>query len=260
MKIYALIPARAGSKGIPNKNLQKIGGHSLIQRSMSHALESQLIDGIVISSDSLEIVSSALEMIDGLSGRLSIDNLKQGSLSLLEDCPSNIFIHYRTAILSGDISLIGETVKEVHYMLKDILAEDVCILLLQPTTPFRSRGEVDSFIISCTSDGLIQDCVSVMKVEDHHPARMYTAMGDRLKNLGIYEEQEFAPRQFLSDVYLRDGGFYMISPTQCRVGQPVGKSSKYFVRTYPFNINIDSTSDLVLAREEVETDKRLNLA
>ena len=52
MKILAIIPARAGSKGIPNKNIRIIGGYPLIYYSIKNALDSTYITDIVISTDS----------------------------------------------------------------------------------------------------------------------------------------------------------------------------------------------------------------
>ena len=52
MKILAVIPARAGSKGIPNKNIRIIGGHPLIYYSIKNALSSSYITDVIISTDS----------------------------------------------------------------------------------------------------------------------------------------------------------------------------------------------------------------
>lgn len=52
MKILAVIPARAGSKGIPNKNIRIIGGHPLIYYSIKNALSSVLITNVIVSTDS----------------------------------------------------------------------------------------------------------------------------------------------------------------------------------------------------------------
>ncbi|MGN0169372.1 MAG: cytidylyltransferase domain-containing protein [Lachnospiraceae bacterium] len=52
MKILAVIPARAGSKGIPNKNIRIVGGHPLIYYSIKNALASKCITEVVVTTDS----------------------------------------------------------------------------------------------------------------------------------------------------------------------------------------------------------------
>ena len=52
MKILAVIPARAGSKGIPNKNIRIIGGRPLIYYSIKNAIASQYITDVIVSTDS----------------------------------------------------------------------------------------------------------------------------------------------------------------------------------------------------------------
>ena len=61
MKVIAIIPARGGSKGIPNKNLQKIGKNSLIKQSIIHAKQSKFINRIIVSTDSQKIKDEAIK-------------------------------------------------------------------------------------------------------------------------------------------------------------------------------------------------------
>lgn len=62
MKILAVIPARAGSKGIPNKNIRIIGGHPLIYYSIKNALNSTMITDIIVTTDSEEVKIIAEQM------------------------------------------------------------------------------------------------------------------------------------------------------------------------------------------------------
>ena len=62
MKILAVIPARAGSRGIPNKNIRIIGGHPLIYYSIKNALSSELITSVIVSTDSAEVAIIAEQM------------------------------------------------------------------------------------------------------------------------------------------------------------------------------------------------------
>ena len=57
MKIIALIPARSGSKGLPNKNIKKLAGKPLVAYSISAGIKSKLIDRVIVSTDSDEYAS-----------------------------------------------------------------------------------------------------------------------------------------------------------------------------------------------------------
>ena len=57
MKIKSLcfIPARGGSKRIPRKNLLPLGGKSLLRRSIDTAIQAEIFDKIIVSSDDPEV-------------------------------------------------------------------------------------------------------------------------------------------------------------------------------------------------------------
>jgi len=59
--VIAIIPSRGGSQRIPLKSLEKIGGRSLLQRTIETALKSQLFDRIVVSTDNNQIATEALK-------------------------------------------------------------------------------------------------------------------------------------------------------------------------------------------------------
>ena len=52
MSVLALIPARQGSKSIPDKNIRSLNGKPLLAYSIEHALSSELIDRVIVSTDS----------------------------------------------------------------------------------------------------------------------------------------------------------------------------------------------------------------
>ena len=58
-KVYAIIPARSGSKGVPNKNIIQLGGHPLIAYSIVVAKKCQSIDRVIVSTDSEEYAEIA---------------------------------------------------------------------------------------------------------------------------------------------------------------------------------------------------------
>ena len=52
MEVVAVIPARAGSKGIPNKNIRLVGGHPLVYYAIHNALSSVNVSHVVVTTDS----------------------------------------------------------------------------------------------------------------------------------------------------------------------------------------------------------------
>ena len=62
MKILAVIPARAGSKGIPNKNIRIVGAHPLIYYALNNAIQSKYITDVVVTTDSEAVAIIARQM------------------------------------------------------------------------------------------------------------------------------------------------------------------------------------------------------
>jgi CMP-N-acetylneuraminic acid synthetase len=60
VRVVAVIPARAGSKGIPGKNLRPVAGRSLVRRAVESALRAHLVDAVVVSTDGDAIAAEAV--------------------------------------------------------------------------------------------------------------------------------------------------------------------------------------------------------
>ena len=58
MRILGLIPARGGSKGVPNKNIKLLGDKPLLEYTSEVALQSKYISKLVLSSDSDQIIKA----------------------------------------------------------------------------------------------------------------------------------------------------------------------------------------------------------
>ena len=59
MKKITIIPARSGSKGVPNKNIRHLHGKPLMVYTIIQALESNIFEHVVVSTDSEEIAEMA---------------------------------------------------------------------------------------------------------------------------------------------------------------------------------------------------------
>jgi CMP-N-acetylneuraminic acid synthetase len=111
MKTIAIIPARGGSKRLPQKNVLPLGGIPLIVHSILYAqANNQIIDEIYVSTDDVEIKKIALQY-----GAKVID---------------------RPIAISGDSE---PTVTALKNVLEQIVETVENVILLQPTNPLRPK-------------------------------------------------------------------------------------------------------------------------
>ena len=119
---FAVIPARAGSKRIPNKHMQLIGEKTMIQFTIEAALESTELGSTIISSDASDIIKLAVEM--GANAPFT-----------------------RPHNLSTDNAMTTAVLKHALDWYKshnDQYPNN--IVLLQPTSPFRTANDIDQAI------------------------------------------------------------------------------------------------------------------
>ena len=184
MKIIALIPARSGSKSVPRKNIRKLCGKPLLSYAIQTALESALIDRVVVTTDNKEIADIAK---------------KYGA-----EVP-----FLRPKEISGDYALDIE----YHQHAIDWLRENEnytpdLIVNLRPTNPIRSPITVDK-AIQTLIDNPDMDSLRSVRISEFSPFKMWT-----IPRSGILEpiasEVEFhepynMPRQLLPICYWQDG-------------------------------------------------------
>jgi len=83
-KVFTVIPARAGSKSIHDKNIQEIGGRSLIVWSIAAALAVKEIDRIIVSTDSANYARLACHYFQDVEVVYRPDNISQDTSTDLE--------------------------------------------------------------------------------------------------------------------------------------------------------------------------------
>ena len=113
--ILGVIPARGGSKGIPQKNVRQVCGKPLIAWTIEAAQQSVLLDSWVVSTEDPEIAS--------------------------------ISRRYGAEILNRPPQLATDTTPTLHVLKHalDHVSADI-VVLLQPTSPIRSSGLIDRCI------------------------------------------------------------------------------------------------------------------
>ncbi|MCL6479846.1 MAG: acylneuraminate cytidylyltransferase family protein [Peptococcaceae bacterium] len=176
--VLAVIPARGGSKGVPRKNVRMVAGKPLIAWTIEEARKSLYIDRLVLSSEDEEIIAVA------------------GSWGC--EAP---FV--RPPELARDDT---PGIEPVLHAIKSIPGYDY-VVVLQPTSPMRTAGDIDGCIKQCARQGT-GACVSVTE-PDKSPYWMYVLdAGKRMKPL-INTDINISRRQDLPKVFVLNGAVYV---------------------------------------------------
>lgn len=217
MRHIAIIPARAGSKSIPNKNLQKLHGKSLVKIALQSALDSQLFQKIIISTD----IPILFEEI--------------------EETPW-VCLHRRPEVLCGDDALQQDVVMDVLETFK--ISDRTYFWLLQPTSPYRIKKDFE-MIEEMLGEGAMS-IISVKDVGAHHPDRTYTIKRNELWPLA---HTDFRNKQELPRVYIRNGAFYVGRAKEFRAARSFYiKPCRPHLMPDRRSVNIDSWDDLKFAQ------------
>ena len=183
MGSLAIIPARSGSKGLPDKNILLLAGKPLMAHSIEAALDSSCFEDVVVSTDSAQYAEIA-ESYGAWVPFLRPDDLSgdtAGSWAVVEHC---------LARLSSDYGKSYETV-----------------MLLQPTSPLRSADDIRS-AFSLFNERKAKAVVSVCEV-DHSPQWCNT-LGKDCSMDGFLSRTHSVGRQQLGTYYRINGAMYLV--------------------------------------------------
>lgn len=144
--IYAIIPARGGSKGVPHKNVRKVAGYPLIAFSIAAARLSRSIDRTVVSTDSQEIADVAraygaevpFMRPEALAADLSPDrDFVIHALGWFEEHESSVpehLVHLRPTTPLRDPALVDEA---ISHLLSDSQATSLRSAHEAPESPYK---------------------------------------------------------------------------------------------------------------------------
>ncbi len=183
MNILAIIPARAGSKRVPQKNFRPFAGTTLTDLSIQQALGASALTHIALSSDDTTI---------GAIGQ------KYPGIHCLA----------RPAAISGDTApAIGYVRHALATIESNALRFDI-VVLLQPSSPLRTSTDIDATVQLLIDNPSADSAVSVAKINQMiHPFKLKTLEGKFLKPFFEDEAGRFSA-QDLPDVYVRNGAVY----------------------------------------------------
>jgi len=230
-KVLGVIPARGGSKGIPNKNIIEILNKPLINYSIEAALKSKLLTHCVVSTND-QLISSIAKKAGAKVPFLRPENL------------------------SHDSSLSFPVIMHaLEFMEKEQGITYDAVIMLQPTTPLRSSSDIDesiNMLFSTEGDSVI----SVSDVGANHPLRMKRVVGDRLLNYVDQGFEDMRPRQQLPPVYIRNGAIYLALRSTLTEQQTFsGKECLAYLMPEMRSVNIDANTDLIVAEHYINKCK-----
>lgn len=212
----ALIPARAGSKSIKNKNLANLNGIPLIHYTIEAAKMASCIDEIVVSSDGDSILEYALKQ--------NVKPLKRPEELATDTTQSHeVILHAITHY------------KEFQY-----------IILLQPTSPLRNSYDIDNafrIFLETRANALI----SVSKIDNKILKAFMICENGYLKGI-CNNTYPFMPRQSLPQTYQSNGAIYIIK-RDLFLQNPtfLPEKTKYYIMSDENSVDIDTQKDLDIA-------------
>jgi YrbI family 3-deoxy-D-manno-octulosonate 8-phosphate phosphatase len=215
-EVVALIPARGGSKGVPGKNLRRVGGLPLIGRAVAAARAAASIHRVVVSTDDAEIAAVAREW-----GAEVVD---------------------RPPELAGDAASSESALLHALDTLRSRGVEADILVFLQATSPFVDPADLDDAVgrVATGSEDVVFSAVESWGFLWRHGADGMT---------GINHDPVRRPRrQDRAPEYLETGAFYVLDAAGFRVAR-----HRFFGRTgvalveERHALEIDTTEQLRIA-------------
>ena len=231
--VLAIIPARGGSKGLPGKNIKELCGNPLIAWSIEAAKACSSIDKVMVSTDDDQIANVAK---------------KYGAEVPFTRPPE---------LASDTASTIDVIFHAINWLKEHEDYRPEYILLLQPTSPLRSRKDING-AIQMLKDKEARAVVSVCET-DHHPWWSNILPEDGNMKDFLRPEILNKRRQDLPVFYRLNGAIYLADTDYLHECNGfLGLETFAYVMPKNRSIDIDAEMDFKLASLLMEKQKRLS--
>ncbi len=185
--ILCFIPARGGSKRIPEKNLQLLNGKPLISYTIKSAMQSHVFDRIIVSSDDERILKLSRELMAGIDQR-----------------PEN---------------LSDDTIKAVDVVMEYLIRtkaerEFKYVALMLPTCPFKTVDDIKNAVKLFEKQGDSSGSLITVTSYDFPPQLALTFLNKSSCKLAMREPAQYLKTtrsQDISKTYHPNGALYITS-------------------------------------------------
>jgi CMP-N,N'-diacetyllegionaminic acid synthase len=231
VNILAIIPARGGSKGVPGKNSKLLGNKPLIAYTIEAAQASKYLQTTLVSTDA--------ETIGNIARQYGAEVPFLRPAALATDTAASL-----------DVVLHAVAFMEAAGHVFD------AICLLQPTTPFRAPG----FIDTCIQTFIKQEVDSLVSVRtvphEYNPHWIFEADTNGHLHVATGEQNVISRRQDLPKAFIRDGSVYLTKVAVLKNNHSLyGNSIGYVESDTNWHVNIDTLDDWALAEQLIATKK-----
>ena len=223
LNVFGVVLARSGSKGVKSKNLLKLGNETLIERSVRVALKSELLTDLIFTTDDKGYADIALSA---------------GANSIV----------FRPSELSDDFASSWDVVRHaIVEVEKTKSVKTDLVVLLQPTTPFRTPFHIDE-AVRAICDGKAQAAMTIKSV-DYPVEWMFWLDENKLRQPILDPPRPIKRRQDSAGAFQPAGTVYAVTRERLFTDNPMVNDSLYCIEV-PYNeaVNIDTIDDYIIAK------------
>lgn len=229
MKILAVIPARAGSRGIPNKNIRIIGGHPMIYYAISNALKSEFITDVCVSTDSPEVAIIAKQM--GVNVRWRDEKLCRDEVTL-------------------DAVIFDAAVADAAGIADSCSVADVTdwdyVVTMQPTSPTLEVATLDN-AIKYSIDNDVDTLISAINAP-------HLSWGEK-EGRKVPNYAERLNRQYLPPCYMETGAFVVAKSSVVTAKTRIGAKVDVYEVSESEAVDVDNFTDLQMVSSIIDRPK-----
>jgi len=234
VKVLALIGARSGSKGVPNKNIKLLGDKPLLAWVIEAAKKSKYVNRVIVSTDSEEYAKVAREY---------------GA-----ETP-----FLRPTELAGDKSTDFDYVNHaVDWLRENENYEPDIVVRGMPTVPFQQPGDFDGAVEALLND-LEADSSIVMAPASQHPAKALKLVpdgqgGELVVGYISGDPKDAAPllRQGYAKAYFRANLIAFRPYVLSKFNSIIGERIRPYIVPQDRSVDIDSPIDFVIAEHLIK--------
>ena len=230
--VYAVIPARSGSKAIKNKNIVDINGHPLIAHSIVVALKSKMIERVIVSTDSKLYANIAIKY------GAEVPFLRPSNLSTDNSTDLDFFLHLIQSLIDKE----------------EILPE--FFVHLRPTTPLREVDKLDEAVSLFKNKYLYSSLRSCHRMEESSYKNFEIKKNTLVSTFSLDKNLDKfnSPRQNFPITYRCNGYIDIV-----RTKNIVNKNLLHGDKVFPFvtqNVHeVDNDDDLLYLRYLYSSNK-----